>query len=485
MTDKNLNIFEGPHAVLDFLNPDNASYIPLVELPASLNSYADKGVRIFVKLMNMLPLMNVKSLPAYNMLLDKKDRGELEDVNTVIENSSGNTVFSLAVIARLMGVPRTRAIVSHQVSGGKLKLLRLLGAEVIVNEEPICPDPADPTSGIYKAKVWAKENNWFNPGQYDNEANPDAHEKWTAPQIWEQTKGKVDIVAVGLGTTGTATGLGRYFKTKNKLVKIVGVSRLPNNPIPGVRTENLLKQIAFNWKDYVNAQEEVGTVESFRKSLELCRSGIMVGPSSGFALVGLLNYLGKQKLEELKDQTVVVICPDSPLPYINEYFEYLDEIDFPAIENAHLLQYDLKTSKKDIPGAVKELGPTEAYELLYADAPSVLWDKVRAKKYAEFNDGMAVIDVRTAEEFEEHHMPGAENVDFGDIDSVIKKNKGLKKKEAVLFVCKFGNTSRLAAWKAQEFGIKAVSLKGGDAEWSRLNLPRVRSDTCIARFNLH
>ena len=483
MTDKNLNTFVGPHAILDYLNPDNAPYIPLIELPSSLNPYADKGVRIFAKLMNMLPLMNVKSLPAYNMLLDKKEKGELSGVNTVIENSSGNTVFSLAVIARLMGIPRTKAVVSHEVTRGKLNLLRLLGTEIVVNEEPICPDQSDPTSGIYKAKVWAKENGWFNPGQYDNEANPDAHEKWTAPQIWEQTGGKVNMIAVGLGTTGTATGLGRYFKKKNKDIKIVGISRKPNNPIPGVRTSNLLKEIAFNWKDYVNAQEEVGTVESFRKSLDLCRSGIMVGPSSGFALVGLLNYLGKQKPEDIKGKTAVVICPDSPMPYINEYFEYLDETDFPAIENAYLLQHDLKDAKKIISNPVKELEAMEAYKLLYSDTPSILWKKMREKQDATLKDGVSIIDVRTASEFEEHHIPGAEHVVFSDIDEKIKDRK-LRKKKVVVFVCKFGNTSRLAAWKAERAGIKAASLKGGDAEWSKFDLPRVRSDTCIARFDL-
>jgi cysteine synthase A len=380
MVNKNLNTFEGLNAIQDFLNPDNGPYIPLVELPAILNPFADKGVRIFAKLMNMLPLMNIKSLPAYNMLLKKRESGELQGVQTVIENSSGNTVFSLAVIARIMGIPQTKAIVSHEVSDGKLKLLRLLGTEIIVNEEPICPDPSDPTSGIYKAKVWAKENNWFNPGQYDNEANPEAHKKWTGPQIWEQTKGRVDIISVGLGTTGTATGLGRYLKSKNKNIKIIGVSRKPNNPVPGVRTDNLLRQIAFNWKDYVDYREEVGTVESFKKSLDLCRSGIMAGPSSGFALVGLLNHLKKQPPEQLAGKIAVVIFPDSPLPYINEYFEYLDNSNFPTIENEHLLQNKGKILKKEIPGEVKGLNPMEAYHLLYIDTPEKLWEKLRKNK---------------------------------------------------------------------------------------------------------
>ena len=129
---KVLNIFEGSNTVLDFLNPDNAPYTPLVEIPDHLNPYRNNGVRIFAKLMNALPLANVKSLPAYNMLLNQKEKGSLPD--TLIENSSGNTVFSLAIIARLMGIPHTKAIVSHEVSRGKLNILRFLGTEVIVNK---------------------------------------------------------------------------------------------------------------------------------------------------------------------------------------------------------------------------------------------------------------------------------------------------------------------------------------------------------------
>ena len=484
MQDKLLNTFEGEHAVLDFLNPDNAPYIPLVELPSNLNPFKDKGVRIFVKLMSMLPLMNVKSLPAYNMLFDKKAKGELTNVKTIIENSSGNTVFSLAVIARLMGISQTKAIVSHEVAQGKLNILRFLGTEIIVNEEPICPDPSDPTSGIYKAKVWAKEHDWFNPGQYDNEANPQAHEKWTAPQIWHQTKGKVDILCVGLGTTGTVTGVGRYLKAKNKDIKIVGVSRKSNNPIPGVRTSNLLKEIAFNWRDYVDHQEEVGTTESFKKSLELCRSGIMVGPSSGFALIGLLNYLGKQTFDNDEEKIAVVICPDSPFPYINEYFEYLDEIEFPKIDNGHLLQHKQILFKKEVASAIKEIDLTEAYKLLYSDTPENIWKSIRLGDEILIKKDVAIIDLRTDREFEEHHIPGAEHVAFHDIDAKLKSDKKLKKKQLVLFICKFGNTSRLATWKAEQVGIKAVSLKGGDAEWSKLNLPRIRSNACVVRFNL-
>ncbi len=481
---KVLNTFEGDNAVLDFLNPDNTPFTPLVEIPGHLNPYKKNGVRIFAKLMNMLPLANVKSLPAYNMLLEKKEKGELDGVDTVIENSSGNTVLSLAVIARLMGISHTKAVVSNEVTKGKLGLLRLLGTEIIVNEEPICPDPSDINSGIYKAKVWSKENGWFNPGQYDNLANPGAHQKWTAPQIWEQTRGKISILSVGLGTTGTVVGLGSYLKSKNPDLKIVGVSRIPNNPVPGVRTKNLLKEVAFDWKSNLDYQEEVGTVESFKMSMELCRNGIMAGPSSGFALAGLLNYLSRQEFKDSKEKVAVFICPDSPLPYIDEYFEYLKDDEFPKIENEHLLTEKVSDVVLQDP-LVKELSPEQVFNLVFKDTVDNNWEKIRHGEKIEIKKGFAIIDVRKEGEYEDHHIPESINVPFNDLDDYLKENKNiLTKNEAVIFVCRHGNTSKLAASKAEQSGISSISLSGGNAEWSRINLPRVRAGKCIVRFDL-
>ncbi len=130
------NVWSGPHAVRDFLDPDLGMPTPLVELPDNLNPFYKDGVRIFAKLMHFLPLANVKSLPAYNMLREKELQGKLAGVRSLVENSSGNTVFSLAVIGKIFGIPHTKAIVSHEVSRGKLPLLRLFGTEILVNEEP-------------------------------------------------------------------------------------------------------------------------------------------------------------------------------------------------------------------------------------------------------------------------------------------------------------------------------------------------------------
>jgi cysteine synthase A len=104
------------------LNPQNI-ISPIVELPPKMNPYYQDGVRIFAKLLHTLPLNNVKSIPAFTMLYDTER--DLTNVHTLIENSSGNTVLSLAVIAKLFGIETTKAFVSNEITIGKLKLLRL------------------------------------------------------------------------------------------------------------------------------------------------------------------------------------------------------------------------------------------------------------------------------------------------------------------------------------------------------------------------
>ena len=418
----NLNVFSGTDAIRDFLNPDYSPPLPLIEIPKELNPFFDDGVHIFAKCMNFLPLGNVKSLPAYNMLLEAEQKNRLARVENLIENSSGNTVFSLAVIGRLFGIPTTKAIVSHEVTWGKLQLLRLFGTEIFVNEEPICPDPNDKTSGIYLAKQIAKNEGWFNPGQYDNEANPRAHEKWTGPQIWKQTGGRISIFCAGLGTTGTMTGTSRYLKSRSAAITTLGVARKPNNPVPGVRTPNLLKEIAFDWKDSVDEVMEIGTKESFEYSLLLCRAGLMAGPSSGFALAGLIDFIRGEKesgrLHDLKNKSgeviAVFICPDGPLPYLEEYFEYLDESRFPKIENEYLLMHkpDNKRKKKSVAESVNEIKAEDAYTMAYPVSQKALWRAVNEEKEIPLDAGVLIVDVRTDQEFEHFHLPGSRHIEL-------------------------------------------------------------------------
>jgi len=342
-----LNVFEGPDALKDFLDPGKFPYLPLVELPQALNPFAPDGVRVFAKLMNMLPLGNIKAVPAFNMIAEKFASGDLVDVTRIVENSSGNTVSSVALVARHFGIDQVQSYVPAEISWNKLLMLLFYGIEPIVNVEPDTPTENDPRSGVSKARQDALQEDVINPGQYDNPDNPGAHEKWTAEQIWQQTNGRINVFCAGLGTTGTIIGNSVALKARKASLQVVGVMRAPDNYVPGVRTEKLLKMVGYDWQPHVDRIERFETGKSYQLSLDLSRAGIIVGPSSGMALGGLLSYLDTLKatggLDELRDPesgeiTCVFPCPDGPLPYLDEYFKYLDKSCFPVIQNEDLLQ---------------------------------------------------------------------------------------------------------------------------------------------------
>jgi cysteine synthase len=222
-------------------------------------------------------------------------------------------------------------MVPWDIAPGKLDLLRICGVEPRLQK-----DSPDGPSGIEVAREAGNAPGHFSPGQYSNDANPAAYEKWMAPEIWEQMKDRLTVFAVGLGTTGTMVGASRYFRRQSPAVSIVGIICRPDNAVPGVRTEARLKEIEFNWRSAANCIVEAGTKESFKYSLELCRAGIMAGPSSGFALAGLLRYLRQKAddrvLDKLRNKDgevcAVFICGDTPLPYLDKYSTHLDSSDF-------------------------------------------------------------------------------------------------------------------------------------------------------------
>ena len=339
------NVFRGADAIRDFLDPDKLPYVPLVEIPPLLNPHADDGVRILAKMMNLLPLGNVKAIPAFNMIREKARRGELDGIESLVENSSGNTVFSLAIAARQFGVEKTRSYVPAEISWNKLLMLLFFGVEPIVNQEPAKPAENDPASGVYKARRDGERPEVLNPGQYENPDNPAAHEKWTGPQIWDQTDGKLGVFCAALGTTGTLIGTASYLKAQNPDIPIVGVMRAPDHYVPGARTEKLLNLVDFDWRPHVDHIEHAQSEVSYRLSMALSRRGLMAGPTSGMALAGLLQYLDVKKngggLDDLRNEDGEVLCvfpcPDGPLPYLDEYPKYVGAAEFPPIHNEELL----------------------------------------------------------------------------------------------------------------------------------------------------
>jgi len=322
------NVFAGPDAIRQFFDPDSNPPLPLVELPETLNPFAAQKVRIFAKLLYLLPLLNNKSLPVLKMLQEASE--QLDGVHTIVENSSGNTAFSLAIIARLYGIHTVRAIVPIDIAPGKLELLRIAGADV-----RFAPPEG---GGVALARQMGKREGFLNLDQYGNPANIEAHAVWTARQVWDQTEGDLSIYCAGLGTTGTALGAVKFFREHGDKVTVVGTYVLPDAAVPGVRSIQRLGEISFDWESGVPNRVGAATAESYKMSLELCRAGLMAGPSSGFALAGLNRFLEQQTdLDQYRNSNgeviSVFICCDTPFPYLDKYSTILNPADF-AIRGA-------------------------------------------------------------------------------------------------------------------------------------------------------
>lgn len=262
--------------------------------------------------------------------------------DTIIEYSSGSTVISMSLIARVMhGVRDTRAFLSNKTSDAKLKLMQFFGLDITLFGGPSQPEPLDYRGGIQNARRQAMcSENIVNPNQYENDDNWKAHVRWTGPQIYRQLP-EINVLCAGMGTSGTMTGLGTYFGGAKPSVLRLGVCTSPGDRVPGPRSFALMRPVEFPWKEAVDHIEEVGSPDSFIMSLRLCREGLVCGPSSGFNLQGLFQMLEKRKAAGTLDDLAgpdgmthcVFLCCDLPYQYIGEYFQKLGSEQFPPIRN--------------------------------------------------------------------------------------------------------------------------------------------------------
>ena len=147
--------------------------------------------------------------------------GKLKPGGTIVEPTSGNTGVGLAIAAAQKGY-RCIFVMPDKMSQEKISMLRGYGAEVVIT--PTAVDHDSPESYYSVSSRLAEEiPGGFKPDQYSNMANPEAHYETTAPEIWEQTGGELDAIVISVGTGGTISGVGRYFRERKPTVKIVGV----------------------------------------------------------------------------------------------------------------------------------------------------------------------------------------------------------------------------------------------------------------------
>ena len=274
-----------------------------------------------------------------NMLETQVDPAKTK---TIIEYSSGSTVISMSMIARVIhGIEDTRAYLSNKTSEAKLRLMQFFGLDITLFGGPSQPEPFDERGGIQNARRQAMHSeDILNPNQYENDDNWQAHIRWTGPQIFRQLP-EINVLCAGMGTSGTMTGLGTYFGNVKPSVVRLAVCTAPGDRVPGPRSFALLGPVEFPWKEAVDVIEEVNSPGSYTLSLDLCREGVVCGPSSGFNLQGLFQMLEKRKsagtLTELAGPDGLIhsvfLCCDLPYQYIGEYFQKLSPEKFHPIRN--------------------------------------------------------------------------------------------------------------------------------------------------------
>lgn len=323
-------VFEGEKAIVDFLNPEALKMTPVVELPESLNNFKKDKVRIFIKLVNSSPLLNIKYFTAWQMLSGiPKDK--LPSIKNLIEFSSGNTVFSLAILSKYFGISNMHAVITPDVLEHKKKLLKLAGADILISDGPRSPDVSSQTGGVYQAKILGEKDGWYNLNQYTNKNSQIASETYIGKELWDQFGNELSVFVSSIGTSGTIFGAGKYLKSKNKKLYICGASIKRGSSIPGPRGEDALNKLSFPWSFVVDKTLPIKQEPAYLESLKLIRIGLLVGPSTGMQLAminKLIPILKKNKsLNKYKNKNgeilITFLACDTMFPYIDDYFSVL------------------------------------------------------------------------------------------------------------------------------------------------------------------
>ncbi len=281
----------------------------------------DVAPTVIAKLEMLNPGGSVKDRIGMAMIEAAEAAGALKPGGTIVEPTSGNTGVGLAIVAARRGY-RCVFVVPDKVSQDKIALMRAYGAEVVVC--PTAVEPDDPRSYYSVSDRLAAQPGAFKPNQYFNQANPAAHILSTGPELWRQTAGTIDAFVCGVGTGGTATGVGRYLKSRNPEVVVVGAdpegSLYSGDEVHPYLVEGIGEDFWPPTFDpgVVDVWERVSDQESFAMARRCTREeGLLVGGSGGTALVAALRYAAGQP----EDATIVVLLPDSGRGYLSKLYD--------------------------------------------------------------------------------------------------------------------------------------------------------------------
>ncbi len=302
---------------------------PLIRLNKIIKNHSGN---FYAKYEGFNPGHSMKDRIALHIIEEAERQGLLKKGSTIIETTSGNTGFSIALVSIIKGYKCILAV-SSKASEGKINMLKAMGAKVYV-----CPAhvSADDSRSYYQVakRLHQETANSVYINQYFNKLNADAHYNSTRPEIWEQTNGEITHLVAASGTGGTISGVARFLKEKNPAIKVLGVDafgsilkkfhetgEFDKNEIYPYRIEGLGKNLIPTATDFdvIDVFEKVSDEDAAHKARELAiTEGLFTGYTSGAVVQATLQYADKGMFDE--NSKVVLILPDHGSRYMEKIY---------------------------------------------------------------------------------------------------------------------------------------------------------------------
>jgi cystathionine beta-synthase len=346
-------------AILDLIG--NTPLVPITQI--------DTGCcELFIKLENQNPTGSIKDRMALAMVEAAENNGSLQPGGTIVEATAGNTGLGLALVAAAKGY-QLILVIPDKMSQEKILHLRALGAKTIITRSDVTKGHPEYYQDL-AARAAAETPDSVYVNQFANPANPQAHETTTGPEIWEQMQHRVDAVVVGVGSSGTLTGLSRYFARVAPNCELVLAD--PKGSVLGefIRENNV--GAAGSWlvegigEDFLPEIADFSRVkiaytiidqESFAAARELLRQeGIFGGSSTGTLLAAALRYCQ----EQTEPKRVVTFACDSGNKYLSKMYNDVWMADQGFIQRGQYGDLRDVISRRYQDGTVVVVGPTDS-----------------------------------------------------------------------------------------------------------------------------
>ena len=377
----------------------NTPLVPITRL------FPGTNVEILAKLEGFNPGGSIKDRPALTMIEAAEKSGALNKSKTILEATSGNTGIGLALVAAVKGYDILLTM-SEAVSEERVKILAALGAEIEFTPAHLGTDGA--IEYVYNLARENPEKYWL-ADQFNNEANWMAHYEGTAPEIWEQTEGRLDAIVATMGTTGTLMGISRRIKELNPAVQIIGVEPYLGHKIQGLKNMKESYQPGIFEKARADRIINIEDDEAFETARMLARKeGIFVGMSSGAAMAVALKVA-----REMESGRIVVLLADGGERYLSTTL-------FMSQKKSGLRVYNTMTRRKEDFVPIKENNVT-----LYSCGPTLcqVVDLVQCRRLV-FSDLIA--RYMTYRGYDVNHIMNVTDLDDRTIEGAQRAGVSLK-----------------------------------------------------------